>query len=58
MLISPSESGTRFCAVISDSAVEHGIVDPERYPPDPNSLNTPWDPYPGRVACTGSEWSG
>jgi hypothetical protein len=56
MLISPSESGTRFCAVISDSGVEHGIVDPERYPPDPSSINTPWDKYPGPVGCSPGAW--
>jgi hypothetical protein len=58
MLISPSESGTRFCAVIKDTTVERGTVDPERFPPDPNSLNTPFDPYPGPVACTPGGWPG
>jgi hypothetical protein len=58
MLISPSESGTRFCAVVNDTTVVHGTVDPERYPPDPNSLNTPFDPYPGPVSCTPGAWPG
>ncbi len=56
MLISPSESGTRFCAVITDATVERGIVDPERFPPDPTSINTPFDPYPGPVACSEASW--
>ena len=56
MLISPSESGTRFCAVISDDAVARGIVDPDRFPPDPTSLNSPWDNYPGPVSCTRGGW--
>jgi len=58
MLISPSESGTRFCAVINDTTVERGTMDPERYPPDPNSLNTPFDRYPGPIACTPGGWPG
>jgi hypothetical protein len=58
MLISPSESGTRFCVVITDTSLKRGTIDPERYPPDPNSLNTPWDNYPGPVACTPEGWPG
>ncbi len=58
MLISPSESGTRFCAVISDASVARGIVDPDRFPPDPTSLNSPWDNYPGPVSCTRGGWPG
>jgi hypothetical protein len=56
MLISPSESGTRFCAVIGDAGAKRGIVNPDIYPPDPTSINTPFDPYPGPVACTETGW--
>jgi hypothetical protein len=56
MLIGTSESGTRFCAVITDTTVKQGTVDPQRFPPDPESINTPFDTYPGPVACTPSIW--
>jgi hypothetical protein len=36
--------------------VEHGTVDPLRFPPGPNSINTPFDTYPGPVACTPGAW--
>jgi hypothetical protein len=56
MLVSTSESGSRYCAVIGYAGVERGIVDPQRYPPDPTSINTPWDKYPGPVGCSPGEW--
>lgn len=56
MLIATSESGTRFYAVVTGTTLEQGTVDPQRFPPDPDSINTPFDTYPGRVACTPGAW--